>query len=51
MQRQTCNNHKAGVDNTSARVGCDVTGIGSVACLRHGFFVPEASVDFQRGEQ
>ena len=31
--------------------GYDVTGIGSVVCLQHGFFQPEVTVDFQRGEQ
>ena len=44
-----CNEFKANwkVDVT----GYDATGIGSVACLRHGFFQPEATVDFQKGEQ
>jgi hypothetical protein len=31
--------------------GCDVTGIGAVACARHGFFVPSSVVDFQKGEK
>jgi hypothetical protein len=51
FQRQSCNNHKAGADINSGQVGCDATGVGSVACLRNGFFVPEGSVDFQKGEQ
>ena len=45
----TCNEFKA---NRKVDVaGYDATGIGSVACLRHGFFQPEATVDFQKGEQ
>ena len=45
----TCNEFKA---NRKVDVaGYDATGIGAVACLRHGFFQPEATVDFQRGEQ
>ena len=45
----TCNEFKANQKVDVA--GYDATGIGAVACLRHGFFQPEATVDFQRGEQ
>jgi Kyakuja-Dileera-Zisupton transposase len=45
----TCNEFKA--DRNVDVAGYDATGIGSVACLRHGFFQPEATVDFQKGEQ
>jgi Kyakuja-Dileera-Zisupton transposase len=45
----TCNEFKA--DRNITVAGYDATGIGSVACLRHGFFQPEATVDFQQGEQ
>lgn len=29
----------------------DITGIGLVACARHGAYVPHAAVDFQKGER
>jgi Kyakuja-Dileera-Zisupton transposase len=45
----TCNEFKA--DRNLMVAGYDATGIGSVVCLRHGFFQPEATVDFQKGEQ
>lgn len=48
-QPSTCNEFKA--DRNIDIAGCDATGIGSVACLRNGFFIPEATVDFQKGEQ
>ena len=45
----TCNEFKE--DRNIDIAGYDATGIGSVACLRHGFFQPEATVDFQKSEQ
>jgi len=48
-QPSTCNEFKANRNIDIA--GCDATGIGSVACLHNGFFIPEAMVDFQKGEQ
>ncbi|KAF8218463.1 hypothetical protein L208DRAFT_1351219, partial [Tricholoma matsutake] len=45
----TCNEFKADWNVNVA--GYDATGIGSVVCLRHRFFQPEATVDFQKGEQ
>lgn len=45
----TCNEFKA--DRKIDVAGYDATGIGSVACLRNGVFQPEATVDFQKGEQ
>lgn len=30
---------------------CDVTGIGALACARHGCFAPGGVVDFQKGER
>jgi hypothetical protein len=29
----------------------DATGIGACACARHGCFIPQAVVDFQKGER
>jgi hypothetical protein len=48
-ERSTCNEFRA--DRKIRLAGYDATGIGAVACLRHGFFQAEATVDFQKGEQ
>jgi hypothetical protein len=45
----TCNEFKADQNIDVARY--DVTGIRLVTCLRHGFFQPEVTVDFQKSEQ
>ncbi|KAF8237263.1 hypothetical protein L208DRAFT_1248548, partial [Tricholoma matsutake] len=45
----TCNEFKADWNVNVA--GYDASGIGSVVCLQHGFFQPEATIDFQKGEQ
>ncbi|QRV87020.1 hypothetical protein RhiJN_15038 [Ceratobasidium sp. AG-Ba] len=46
-----CNNHKAS-QNTWVRFGgLDETGLGSVICARHSFFMPHGSVSFTTGEQ
>jgi hypothetical protein len=45
----TCNEFK--YDWNVNVAGYDAAGIGSVVCLGHGFFQPEATVDFQKGEQ
>lgn len=34
-----------------SKEGFDVTGIVSVICSRHGFFLPEGTVDMQKGER
>jgi hypothetical protein len=47
----TCNEFKAERSRKIDVAACDATGIGSVVCLRNGFFIPEATVDFQKGEQ
>ncbi|KAH8087120.1 hypothetical protein BXZ70DRAFT_1011599 [Cristinia sonorae] len=47
----TCQEHRA-VNNTSlARKNLASSGIGAVACVRHGCFVPHSVVDFQKGER
>ena len=38
-------------DRSKCRKGCDCTGIGAIACLRHGCYAPGAMVDFQKGER
>ncbi|KAH6906278.1 hypothetical protein BKA70DRAFT_1497792 [Coprinopsis sp. MPI-PUGE-AT-0042] len=50
-QIPTCNEHRAVADKSKLQKGCDVTGIGAMACMRHGCFVPGSVVDFQRGER
>jgi hypothetical protein len=45
----TCNEFK--YDRNVNIAGYDATGIRSVACLQHGFFQPEVTVYFQKGEQ
>jgi hypothetical protein len=45
----TCNEFK--YDPNVNVAGYDATGIGSVVCLQHGFFQPEVTVNFQKGEQ
>ena len=47
---EDCNDHRAGDDNVAWK-GIDVTGIGSLACGRNGFFIPTATVDLQKSEQ
>ncbi|KAG1870329.1 hypothetical protein F4604DRAFT_1881284 [Suillus subluteus] len=41
VEKSSCNNHRA----------LESTGIGGVACARHGCFVPHAMVDFKKGER
>ena len=45
----TCNEFETNGNLSVA--GYDATGIRSVVCLWHGFFQPEATVDFQKREQ
>ncbi|EAU81827.2 hypothetical protein CC1G_12943 [Coprinopsis cinerea okayama7 len=47
----TCHEHRAIADKSKVRKGLDVTGIGAVACMRHGAFAPGSVVDFQKGER
>ncbi|KAG2004971.1 hypothetical protein CC2G_003473 [Coprinopsis cinerea AmutBmut pab1-1] len=48
---QTCHEHRAIADRSKGHKGCDVTGIGAFACMRHGCFAPGSVVDFQKGER
>lgn len=50
LQPLICNEHRAVKGASAARKGMESTGIGAVACARHGFFVPHATVDYQLGE-
>ncbi|KAG2004567.1 hypothetical protein CC2G_003113 [Coprinopsis cinerea AmutBmut pab1-1] len=50
-EASTCNEHRAVADKNKAHKGYDATGIGALACARHGAFVPSSVVDFQKGER
>ena len=50
-KRSTCNDHKAVSQANAERHNLEATGIGAVACSRHGAFVPHTVVDFQKGEK
>ncbi|KAF6746113.1 hypothetical protein DFP72DRAFT_992875 [Ephemerocybe angulata] len=50
-ERSKCYDHRAIADRSKPHKGCDVSGIGALACSRHGAFVPMSVVDFQKGER
>ncbi|KAG1823162.1 hypothetical protein DFJ58DRAFT_738878 [Suillus subalutaceus] len=50
LEKSSCNNHRAVNQANAARHKLESTGIGGVACARHGCFVPHSMVDFQKGE-
>lgn len=50
-QDPTCNEHHAHNDQQKHIRGLDVTGIGAIACARHGAYCPSSVVDFQKGER
>lgn len=39
------------MDKSKYHKGCDVSGVGALACLRHGCYAPGAFVNFQKGEK
>ncbi|KAG1889858.1 hypothetical protein F4604DRAFT_1673395 [Suillus subluteus] len=51
VEKSSCNNHWAVNQANAARHKLESTGIGGVACARHGCFVPHSMVDFQKGER
>ncbi|EFI27486.1 hypothetical protein CC1G_15521 [Coprinopsis cinerea okayama7 len=51
VEPSTCNEHRAVADKNKGHKGYDATGIGALACARHGAFVPSSIVDFQKGER
>ncbi|KAG1818895.1 hypothetical protein DFJ58DRAFT_673349 [Suillus subalutaceus] len=51
LEKSSCNNHRAVNQANAARHKLESTGIGGVACARHGCFVPHSMVDFQKGER
>ncbi|KAG1721902.1 uncharacterized protein EDB91DRAFT_1256307 [Suillus paluster] len=50
-QRSECNNHRAVNQANASRHKLEATGIGGCACARHGCFMPNSMVDFQKGER
>ncbi|KAH6867493.1 hypothetical protein BKA70DRAFT_1380025 [Coprinopsis sp. MPI-PUGE-AT-0042] len=50
-QKPNCHDHRAIADRWKGMKGCDATGIGAIACMRHRCFAPCSVVDFQKGEQ
>ncbi|KAG2109815.1 hypothetical protein DEU56DRAFT_874492 [Suillus clintonianus] len=51
LEKSSCSNHRAVNQANAARHKLESTGIGGVACARHGCFVPHSMVDFQKGER
>ncbi|EFI27460.1 hypothetical protein CC1G_15494 [Coprinopsis cinerea okayama7 len=51
LQVSTCHEHRAVEDRSKVHKGCDVTGVGALACSRHGAFAPSSVVGFQKGER
>ncbi|KAG1839346.1 hypothetical protein F4604DRAFT_1885303 [Suillus subluteus] len=51
VEKSSCNNHRAVNQANAARHKLESTGIGGVACARHGCIVPHSMVDFQKGER
>ncbi|KAG2060482.1 hypothetical protein BDR06DRAFT_871668, partial [Suillus hirtellus] len=47
VEKSSCNNHRAVNQANDASHKLESTGIGGVACARHGCFVPHSMVDFQ----
>ena len=50
-QKSTCSDHKAVNKVNTTQGHLQATGIGAVACARHGCFFPQSVVDFQKGER
>ncbi|KIK75853.1 hypothetical protein PAXRUDRAFT_18623 [Paxillus rubicundulus Ve08.2h10] len=49
--KSTCHEHKAVNQVHATQKHLAATGIGAIACARHGCFVPDTVVDFQKGKQ
>ena len=50
-QHSTCHAHRAVNQANADRHDMEATGIGAIACGRHGCFIPHSVVDFQKGER
>ncbi|KIK71849.1 hypothetical protein PAXRUDRAFT_22738 [Paxillus rubicundulus Ve08.2h10] len=49
--KSTCHEHKAVNQVHATQKHLAATGIGAIACARHGHFMLDTVVDFQNGEQ
>ncbi|KIK74810.1 hypothetical protein PAXRUDRAFT_19520 [Paxillus rubicundulus Ve08.2h10] len=49
--KSTCHEHKAVNQVHATQKHLTATGIGAIACARHGCFVPDTVVDFQKGKR
>lgn len=49
-QVSSCHEHRAVTQQNHAQSHLDVTGIGAIACGRHGCFYPHSIVNFRKGE-
>ena len=47
-EKSNCNNHRAIRQANAHLSNLEATGIGACACSRHGCFVPNSVVDFQK---
>ncbi|KAH9843233.1 uncharacterized protein C8Q71DRAFT_794366 [Rhodofomes roseus] len=50
-EKSNCHAHRAVNQANADRHDMEATGIGAVACGRHGCFIPHSVVDFQKGER
>jgi hypothetical protein len=50
-QKSNCSNHRAQNNSNTVRKDMESTGVGALACARHGCFVPQTVVNFQKGER
>lgn len=50
VQHSTCHEHRAVTQQGRAQNHLDATGIGAIACGRHGCFYPHSVVNFRKGE-
>ncbi|KAK7694425.1 hypothetical protein QCA50_001611 [Cerrena zonata] len=46
----SCHEHRAVTQQNKSHAHLDVTGIGAIACGRHGCFYPHSVVNFRKGE-
>ncbi|KIJ05124.1 hypothetical protein PAXINDRAFT_21594 [Paxillus involutus ATCC 200175] len=49
--KSTCHEHKAVNQVHATQKHLAATGIGAIACARHGCFMPDTVVDFQKGKR
>ncbi|KAK7678330.1 hypothetical protein QCA50_018678 [Cerrena zonata] len=48
--KSTCHEHDAVKSQNATRAHLDATGIGAIACARHGCFYPHSVINFEKGE-